>query len=273
MKAMLVGSEQIDLPPLERLFKAAGWDLCRGESEMEQPRPPSNGSGAAELARVRAGPTVPRDTVVLVDAHPAAVTAASDVILSLRRDGIQHPIAVLSPPLEDRGARAAVAAALRAGADDFFLRSIGPAELSLRLRALVQRRRRGSSISAFCIGDLEIDRASRILTCDGESIALTACEYRAFQPLADRLGKPVSRDLLLRRVRTSEHVSSNMVDVYILYLRRKLARIGSCCVIKTLRGTGYMLVVGGETSRNSVCGGRPDLDSSLTKRTVVNTMP
>src|SRR6266576_2927459 len=165
MKAMLVGSEQIDLPSLERLFKAAGWDLRRLESEVEQTRSPGIGARAAEFVRIRGGLPVPRDTVVLVDARPTAATPASDVILSLRRDGIQRPIVVLAPPLEDRRARVAVAAALRAGADDFFLRSIGPAELSLRLRALVQRRRRRSSISGLCIGDLEIDRASRVLTC------------------------------------------------------------------------------------------------------------
>ena len=251
MKAVLLGSEQIDLPPLERLFNAAGWDLYRGESEVEELSSPSNGSGAADLVRVRRGQRVPRDTVVLVDAHPTAATPASHIILSLRRDGFQRPIVVLSPPLEDRKARAAVAAALRAGADDFFLRSIGPAELSLRLGALVQRRRRRDSISALCIGDLEVDRASRLLTCDGQSIGLTACEYRTFQPLAERLGKAVSRDLLLRRLRTSEQASSNLVDVYILYLRRKLARIGSRCVIKTLRGTGYMLIVGDESGSSA----------------------
>jgi len=244
MKAMLVGSEQIDLPSLEGLLKAAGWDLCSGESEVVELGASSNGAGATELVRVRSGRPVPRDTVVLVNAYPTAATSASDVILALRRNGIQRPIAVLAPPLEDRRARVAVAAALRAGADDFFLCSIGPAELSLRLRALVQRRRRRGSISTFGIADLEIDRASRVLTCDGRSIALTTCEYRAFQCLAERLSKPVSRDLLLRRVRTGEQVSSNMVDVYMLYLRRKLARIGSRCVIKTLRGTGYMLMVG-----------------------------
>lgn len=243
MKAMLVGSEHVDLASLEALFKAAGWDLCRDESEMEL-SVAGNGNGAAAVVRVRCGKAVPRDTVVLVAAHPTAATSASDVILSLRRDGIQRPIAVLAPRLEDRRARVAVAAALRAGADDFFLCSIGPAELSLRLRALVQRRRRRGSISAFGVADLEIDRASRVLTCDGRSVTLTTCEYRAFQCLAERLGKPVSRDVLLRRVRTGEHVSSNMVDVYMLYLRRKLARISSRCVIKTLRGTGYMLMVG-----------------------------
>lgn len=239
MNAVLFGTVPVEDHSLERLLGAAGCTVCPIETASGSNKPLDE----PELERLLRERRLLCDTVVLVNVQEGGAATAVRIVRWLRRKKARLPVALISPPLHDRKAKAAVLAALRAGADDFFTRSTDPVEVALRLHALMERHRRRGSMSEFCVADVEVLRASRVIGCGDKMVTLTACEYRTFQCLARRMGSPVARELLLRRLRKSERATtSNMVDVYILYLRRKLKEIGTRCTIRTVRGVGYMLI-------------------------------
>jgi DNA-binding response OmpR family regulator len=102
------------------------------------------------------------------------------------------------------------------------------------------------------VGDLAVPRDSRVLQCGGKFVPLTPSEYKVFQLLMGRVGQPVRRAQLLQQLATHKPPpTSNMAEVYILYLRRKLAAVGSRSKIVTLRGVGYMLTTGHDSETES----------------------
>jgi DNA-binding response OmpR family regulator len=133
------------------------------------------------------------------------------------------------------------------GADDVVLKPFSFRELRARLNALCRRRGRfDETILRF--GDLEMDRAERRVTQDGREVELTATEFSLLESLLRRRGERVcSRVELLHEVwRTPHGIGTNIVEVYINYLRRKLGRTGGLrpdheSVIRTVRGEGYVL--------------------------------
>ncbi len=132
-------------------------------------------------------------------------------------------------------------AALDHGADDYLVKPFAFAELLARVRALLRRRYEQTS-PCVRIGDLEIDTVARSVRRGGRVIELTAREYGILEVLAARPGTVVTREEIEERVYdfASEH-SSNVVDVYVGYLRRKLENGGAARVIHTRRGMGYVL--------------------------------
>jgi two-component system OmpR family response regulator len=130
---------------------------------------------------------------------------------------------------------------LDAGADDYLVKPFDFGELLARLRALI---RRGPSERppVLEVGDLHIDPAARVVTRAGRDIELTVREFALLQFLAQRAGEVVSREQLLEHVWDStEEGSTNVVDVYIGYLRNKLDRPFRGKMIRTVRGIGFML--------------------------------
>jgi two-component system OmpR family response regulator len=130
---------------------------------------------------------------------------------------------------------------LDAGADDYLVKPFDFGELLARLRALI---RRGPSERApvLEVGDLHIDPAARVVTRAGREIELTVREFALLQFLAQRAGEVVSREQLLEHVwDTTEEGSTNVVDVYIGYLRNKVERPFRGKIIRTVRGIGFML--------------------------------
>jgi two-component system OmpR family response regulator len=130
---------------------------------------------------------------------------------------------------------------LDAGADDYLVKPFDFGELLARLRALI---RRGPSERApvLEVGDLHIDPAARVVTRAGREIELTVREFALLQFLAQRAGEVVSREQLLEHVWDStEEGSTNVVDVYIGYLRNKVDRPFRGKMIRTVRGIGFML--------------------------------
>jgi two-component system, OmpR family, response regulator len=130
---------------------------------------------------------------------------------------------------------------LDAGADDYLVKPFDFGELLARLRALI---RRGPSERPpiLEVGDLHIDPAARIVTRAGRAIELTVREFALLQFLAQRAGEVVSREQLLEHVWDStEEGSTNVVDVYIGYLRNKVERPFRGKIIRTVRGIGFML--------------------------------
>ncbi len=132
-------------------------------------------------------------------------------------------------------------AALDNGADDYLVKPFAFAELLARVRALLRRRYEQTS-PCVRIGDLEIDTVARSVRRKGRVIELTAREYGILEVLAARPGSVITREEIEERVYdfASEH-SSNVVDVYVGYLRRKLEDGGATRVIHTRRGMGYVL--------------------------------
>jgi len=157
---------------------------------------------------------------------------------------------------------------LENGADDVVLKPFSFHELRARVKA-VHRRRSEDTLLQF--GDLEMDRAQRRVTQAGREIELTATEFSLLESLLRRRGERVcSRAELLSEVwRTQGGLGTNIVEVYINYLRKKLSALSegagfadNRCVIRTVRGKGYLL------GKLGVAGQRiPDgLDSSESER-------
>ena len=127
--------------------------------------------------------------------------------------------------------------ALDLGADDYLTKPFTVRELLARLRAVV-RRAEGDSAAAISLGDIVIDFNAKTVCRDGARIPLTATEFEMLAALARHRGEVVPREVLEKAIRQdgSEHVS-NVVDVIILRLRRKLGRE----LITTRRGQGFII--------------------------------
>ncbi len=128
---------------------------------------------------------------------------------------------------------------LNLGGDDYLVKPFAFEELLARVRVLV---RRGHSAvgSLLRIGDLEVDTEKRRVACRGQAVLLTAREYQILEYLAFNAGKVISRTQLWEHVWESHNEpDSNVVDVYVRYLRNKLGR--DVNRIETVRGMGYVL--------------------------------
>ena len=142
---------------------------------------------------------------------------------------------------------------LELGADDVVLKPFSFLELRARLKAMCRRRSRLEE-TVLRFGDLEMDRAARKVFQAGRAVELTATEFSVLESLLRRRGERVcSREELLREVwHVPATVGTNIVEVYINYLRGKLGRrvvrgagtmrTGSESTIRTVRGEGYVLV-------------------------------
>ena len=130
------------------------------------------------------------------------------------------------------------------GADDYLVKPFAFEELLARVRALV-RRGYGKHSPVIAIGDLRIDTAKRRVWRGGEEIELRAMEYKLLEYLARRAGETVSRTEIWEHLYDfSSETVSNVVDVYIGSLRRKLDRPGLKSLIQTRRGLGYVMGAG-----------------------------
>jgi DNA-binding response OmpR family regulator len=137
---------------------------------------------------------------------------------------------------------------LDAGADDYVLKPFVFAELSARIRALLRRGSR-SARAVLQIADLELERVSHAVQRGGHEIALSPKEYSLLELLMCNAGQPVSRAAILEQVwKFDVDNMTNVVDVYINYLRRKVDLGYDRALIQTVRGVGYQI---GETARPS----------------------
>jgi DNA-binding response OmpR family regulator len=128
------------------------------------------------------------------------------------------------------------------GADDCMLKPFALAELRARIRALARRKGRatGSLLLRHC--SLELNRVARSVTCGGQPVALTGKEFALLEYLLLHRGRAVSRAVLLEQVwKTQPEASTNVVDVYVNYLRRKLSCADDQPLIQTVRGEGYAI--------------------------------
>lgn len=159
------------------------------------------------------------------------------VLKRLRQSGRRTPVLLLTArdTVEDR------VTGLDAGADDYLIKPFALPELLARVRSLV-RRGYDAADPLVRVHDLEIDTVGRSVQRAGKRIELTAREYALLEYLALRAGHVVSRAEIWEHVYDFRfEVESNVVDVYIGYLRKKLERPGRPRLIQTRRGQGYVL--------------------------------
>jgi DNA-binding response OmpR family regulator len=130
---------------------------------------------------------------------------------------------------------------LELGADDYLIKPFEFRELLARLRALIRRDYKKKS-PQLTIEDLTIDLNRQEVCRNGRSLALTAREYALLEYLAVRAGEVVTRTDIWEHVyEFNSTASSNVVDVYIGYLRKKVEKAGKPPLIHTIRGRGYLL--------------------------------
>ena len=161
------------------------------------------------------------------------------VLRRMRGDGSGVPVLVLTA----RDEKESIVALLNAGADDYVAKPFDLGELLARAKALI-RRGKGQSAPVLKVGDIEINTADRTVRRKGKLVSLTAMEYRVLEYLAHRPGAIVPKTELLEHLYDFNWERfSNVIEVYISGLRRKLDDSRSARLIHTVRGQGYMLRV------------------------------
>jgi DNA-binding response OmpR family regulator len=159
------------------------------------------------------------------------------LLTHLRAGGAETPVLVLTA----RDEKESIVKLLNAGADDYVAKPFDLGELLARAKALI-RRGKGHSSSVLKVADIEINTSDLTVRRNGEPVALTAMEYRVLEYLAHRPGAVVSKTELLEHLYDFNWERfSNVIEVYISGLRRKLEDGNEAKLIHTLRGQGYML--------------------------------
>lgn len=157
------------------------------------------------------------------------------VLRALRETQSDVPVLVLTArnKLEDR------VAVLDMGADDYLVKPFSFSELSARLRALLRRHTQGASPTMRC-DDLEVNTAQRVVKRGGRRIDLTSKEFMLLEYLMRNSGHKVSRAMIVEHVwNLNFDTMTNVVDVYINYLRKKVDEGAEKKLIHTVRGVGY----------------------------------
>ncbi len=163
--------------------------------------------------------------------------SGTEVLETLRKEGCTAPVMLLTAKneLEDR------VLGLDLGADDYLAKPFHMDELLARLRAML-RRRETFSPEVMRFGDLSLDPRSCTLRCDGKTEALGKLEYQLMETLMLNRGVYLSTEELLTRVWGYEtEAELGSVWVYISYLRKRLAALGSSVELRAKRGVGYTL--------------------------------
>lgn len=159
------------------------------------------------------------------------------LLRGMRTAGDKTPVLLLTArdSVEDR------VAGLDAGADDYLVKPFALDELLARLRVLL-RRAAGSVSDVFSVADLTVDCAARTVFRAGRAVSLSSREFDILEYLVRNAGVVLSRDKIGRHIWNYDYEGgSNVVDVYIRYLRKKLDDGFSPKLIHTVRGAGYVL--------------------------------
>lgn len=179
----------------------------------------------------------PRAIIVEGGSRPDLAVA---VLRGLRREPRLERIGAIVAMAHDQVARLDPAS----GFDDFVLCPFVPAELYARIRQLEWRRSEFSTEERTKVGDLVIDRSAHEVSCGGVVVSLTAREFALLGYLAERRGKVVSRDELLRKVWGGGYDGgARTVDIHV---RRLRAKLGPALDLRTYRGAGYKLAAPAE---------------------------
>ncbi|MBX7168853.1 MAG: response regulator transcription factor [Pirellulales bacterium] len=160
-----------------------------------------------------------------------------DLLRRVRESGNRTPVILLTAlgSIEER------VAGLKAGADDYVVKPFAFPELLARIEAICRRSQTRPSTSVAC-GDLQLDLTTRRVERDGRQVELTPTEFSLLEFLMRHAGQVVTRKMLCEHLWDSDwEGSTNVIEVHINHLRRKLDRGAPVSCIQTVRGRGYAL--------------------------------
>ncbi|WP_337172452.1 response regulator transcription factor [Gemmatimonas aurantiaca] len=193
----------------------------------------ASGPDALEVARRE------RPSLIVLDLMLPGMSGF-DVLEQLRTDDSTRDVAVLM--LTARREEPDRIRGLSLGADDYLTKPFSPAELVLRVGAILRRTGSATPVSAdtLVIGPLHIDRAAMTVKVDGQDVELTPTEFKLLLTLAERRGRVQGRGHLLETVwEAAPDIQTRTVDMHVQRLRSKLGAAGE--LIETVRGFGYRL--------------------------------
>lgn len=160
-----------------------------------------------------------------------------DVLRELRGRGVKTPVVILTA----KGTVDERVTGLQAGADDYLVKPFAFAELMARIEA-VCRRTASPAVRELRVGDLALDLTTRRVRRNGEEIDLSPTEFSVLELLAQHAGHVVTRKMLCEALWESHwEGTTNVIDVHINRLRRKLGRGRDESLIQTVRGRGYAI--------------------------------
>ena len=174
--------------------------------------------------------------LILLDVNLPGVPGP-DYLRLLQTRWPEAPVVLLSPAssVEER------VKSLDAGADDIIVKPFAWSELAARIRAVLRRRNRPAR-EVFQFEDLEVNRVSHEVRRAGRAVELSPKEYALLEFLLRNPGRPVARAAIIEEVwRIHGDSITNVVDVYINYLRRKIDSGADNPLIRTIRGIGYQI--------------------------------
>jgi DNA-binding response OmpR family regulator len=161
-----------------------------------------------------------------------------DVVLALRERSVDTPVLMISA-LSDVDERVR---GLRAGGDDYLTKPFSPDELAARAEVLLRRRQPNANNNRLRVSDLELDLVRHNALRNGQPLTLLPTEFRLLEFLMRNAGQVVTRQMIF------EHVwgfhfdpGTNVIDVHIGRLRRKIDGAGQVPLIRTVRGSGYVI--------------------------------
>lgn len=219
MRILVIEDAQLLRESLEQGLGEAGFEVS------------SAADGRAGLALARQHPF---DLIVL-DLNLPGLDGL-DVLAQLRRAQTAAFVLILTA----RDTHRDRATGLNAGADDYLIKPFAFPELLARIRTLLRRREAHDPV--LRVGDLEIHTAARTVRRAGQAVELSAREYALLELLASHAGQVVTRAQIWRHVYdANSSADSNVVDVFIGLLRKKIERAGCAKLLHTRRGQGYLL--------------------------------
>ncbi|HZC98212.1 MAG TPA: response regulator transcription factor [Bradyrhizobium sp.] len=181
--------------------------------------------------------TDPYDAIVLDRMLPGGIDGLG-VLAALRAAGIEAPVLILSAlSAVDERVRG-----LRAGGDDYMTKPFDFLELTARLDILLRRHAGPPRETTLHVGRLEMDLLTHTVRLGGKTIEILPREFRLLKYLMQHPGQVVTRTMLFEEVWNYHYIDpTNVIDVHISKLRRKLDPEGKEPMIHTVRGSGYML--------------------------------
>ncbi len=167
-----------------------------------------------------------------------------EVLKEIRNNKISTPVLMLSAKSEISDK----VHGLNLGADDYLTKPFNADELMARIKALLRRKTQfvGDELS---FGDLKLSRDTYSLICNDEIISLGKKEFQIMEVLISNANKTINKERLLEKIwGYDSEAEYNAIEVYISFLRKKLSALNSKCIIKSLRGIGYILQTGDDNA-------------------------
>jgi two-component system, OmpR family, response regulator MprA len=220
MRVLVVDDEPAVRESLERALRLDGYDVDLARD------------GNEGLAKLRSSAP---DALILDLLMPAM--DGLELCRELRAAGDRTPVLILTA----RDAVADRVAGLDAGADDYLVKPFALEELQARLRALLRRSGNGDA-GAIAWGDVAMDLGTREVRRAGRPLELTRTEFELLRVFLEHPRQVLSRSTIFERVWGYDFgATSNSLEVYMGYLRRKLEAGGEARILQTVRGVGYSL--------------------------------